>query len=393
MSEYRRVLLVCDAAHGYHRCVLSGVGHYSRFVRNWTFRTFAPWELDFIRKLLISWRPTGVVSCVGTGDSGFFQLIAEHQIPLVQADGVDRQIDVPHVYTDGVSVAKLVADYLADRGIRSFGYVGGKGLQDTRQAEAIQDAVQKRGFAFSRFSGEIRSESDPAKEFHRWLRTRPRPAGLLGCTDWVGWHVISECVEAGFHVPDDFAVMGIGDDVPWCELAPVPLSSVAIAGERIGYQAASVLDQMMSGKKVSGEPVIMPPVGIVARRSTDIIAAEDPEIAEALRYIHDHAMHGCSVKELLRRVPMDRRRLERWFRQNLNRSPLEEIQRLRIGHVKRLLAETEEGMEEIASRCGFANPKLLARSFRRETGATMLKYRRQFRRAGLGNTDVAWAQG
>src|SRR5664279_4270923 len=98
MSEYRRVLLVCDAAHGYHRSVLAGVGHYSRFVRNWTFRTFAPWELGLIRNLLISWRPTGVISCVGTADSGFFQLMAEHQIPLVQADGVDRQIDVPHVY-------------------------------------------------------------------------------------------------------------------------------------------------------------------------------------------------------------------------------------------------------------------------------------------------------
>jgi LacI family transcriptional regulator len=389
MSDHFRVLLITDAATGYDRRVLSGVGHYSRFVRNWSFRTFSPWELHLIRQLIVAWKPTGVISCVRNSSNGFFDLIAGHRLPLVQADGVDKVIDAPHVYTDGVEVARMVADYLADRGIRSFGYVGGEGLQDARQAQALEAAVTGRNFSFARFSGEIRGESDPRKEFHRWLRDRPRPAGLLAATDWVGWHVISESIEAGFHVPDDFAVIGIADDRPWCELAPVPLSSVAIAAEKIGYQAASLLDQMMSGKPVPASPVILPPVGIVARRSTDIIAAEDPDIAEVLRYMHDHAREGCSVKELLRMVPMDRRRLERWFRQNLGRSPLEEIQRLRVGHVKRLLAETEEGMEEIATRCGFVNAKLLSRSFRREAGTTLLQYRRQFRRGKMDPSDSA----
>jgi LacI family transcriptional regulator len=144
---------------------------------------------------------------------------------------------------------------------------------------------------------------------------------------------------------------------------------------------------MMAGKPVPIDPVILPPVGVVARRSTDIIAAEDPDIADVLRYMHDHALEGCSIKQLLRAVPMDRRRLERWFRQNLDRSPLEEVQRLRMAHIKRLLAETEEGMDAIARRTGFFNVKLLSRAFRRETGTTLLKYRRTFRRAAVENVD------
>jgi DNA-binding LacI/PurR family transcriptional regulator len=158
MSEYRRVLLVTDAAHGYDRRVLSGVGHYSRFVRNWSFRTFSPWELDLIRKLIVNWHPTGVVSCVRSTEGGFFKLMAEHNIPVVQADGVDKPVKIPHVYTDGAAVAKLFADYLSERGIRSFGYVGGSGLQDTRQSDALREAVLSRGCSFARFSGEIRSE-------------------------------------------------------------------------------------------------------------------------------------------------------------------------------------------------------------------------------------------
>jgi len=388
MADHRRVLLVSDAAYGYDRRVLSGVGHYARFGKNWAFRTLSPWEMDLIRQLIDTWKPTGVVSCVRSNEDGFFTLMADHRIPVVQADGVDQAVHVPHVYTDGSEIARVVADYFSERGISSFGYVGNSGLQDTRQADAFRIAVEAKGFAFSRFSGEIRSELDPAKTFHRWLEGIPRPAGLLASMDWVAWLVISECTAAGFHVPDDFAVMGITDDRPWCELAPVPLSSVAIAAEKIGYQAASVLDQMMEGKAVSYEPVILPPIGIVSRRSTDIIAAEDPDIAEVLRFIHDHAMEGCSVKALLQAVPMDRRRLERWFRQNLGRSPYEEIQRLRIASVKRLLAETAEGIEEIARRCGFLNAKVLSHTFKRETGITLLKYRRQFRLAGIASMDA-----
>jgi LacI family transcriptional regulator len=383
MSEIRRVLLIGDAAYGYNRRVFSGVGHYSRFVRNWSFRTFSPWEIDLIRRLIVNWRPTGAIACMRMLDQQCYNLMTEHQIPVVLADAVDRSVQCPQVYTDGSAVAELFADYLSERGIRSFGYVGGAGLQDARQAEALHAAVADRGFPFACFSGEIRSESDPRKEFHRWLRARPHPTGLLCSLDWVGWHVISECIEAGFHVPDEFAVMGAADDQPWCDLAPVPLSSVAIAAEKIGYQAAAILDRTMAGKPVSNEPVILPPVGVVARRSTDIIAAEDPDIADVLRYMHDHATEGCSIKQLLRAVPMDRRRLERWFRQNLKRSPLEEMHRLRIAHIKKLLAETEESMEEISRRSGFISSKLLSRAFRRETGSTPLQYRRKFRRAGV----------
>lgn len=390
MPDSRRVLLVSDASNGYDRRVLSGVGHYARFVPQWSFRTSDPRETDLTRSLIESWNPTGVISCVRTIATGFFELLGEKQIPLVQADGVDADLDVPIVHTDGVVIAGMVAAYFAARGVRSFGYVGGAGFQDNRQAEALRCEVEKEGFAFHRFSGEIRTESDPSKTFHRWLGGLPRPTGLLASMDWVGWLAISESIEAGFHVPDDFAVMGISDDKPWCELAPVPLSSVAIAAEKIGYQAASILSQMMAGKAVSRKPVVLPPIGIISRRSTDLIATEDPEMAEALRFVHDHALEGCSVKQLLQQVPMDRRRLERWFRRQLGRSPYEEIQRLRVAHVKRLLAETGEGLEEIASRCGFLSAKFLSETFKRETGMTLLNYRRQFRLAGVGSNETQY---
>jgi LacI family transcriptional regulator len=374
-------LLLADASHGYDRRILKGVGRYARFVRGWTFRSYSPWEVDLVLTLLKSWHPTGIISCARILNDGLFGEFHKRNIPVVQADWVDRAVDAPQIYTDGPAISRMVGEYFVGLGLRAFGYIGGNGPEDIRKREVLRLAAEDRGFAFASFSGEIRTENDPSGEFLRWLRLRPRPTGLLTETDWVGWHVTSACTDAGFRVPDDFAIVGTGDDEAWCELAPVPLSSVEIAAEKIGYQAAGILDQSMRGQPAPVEPIRLPPVGIVARRSTDIIAEQDPEMAALLRHMHDYAAEGLSVKQLLHAVPVDRRRMERWFRQNLGRSPLEEIQRLRAAHVQKLLAETDEGMEEIARRSGYVSAKLLGRAFQRHTGITPQQYRRQFRKA------------
>jgi LacI family transcriptional regulator len=381
----RRVLVVADASYGYDRRVLEGVGHYGRITGHWTFRTFHPTEFDLIQNLLAQWKPTGAISCIRVSANPVFQLLAEHHIPFVQADSCDNPIDSPGVYTERNSIARIVAEHFVGRGLQSFGYVGGSGVADTKLAEYLKSLADEHKFTFARFAGEIRTESDPKREFRHWLGRQKLPLGILAATDWVGWHVISESLEAGFHVPDNIAVVGIGDDLPWCGLAPIPLSSIALASEKIGYQAAAILDRLMAGSTVASIPVVLPPVGLVARQSTDIIAVDEKDMSSVLRYMHDHAADGHGVKEILHRFPIDRRKLERWFRRNLGRSPFEEIQRLRIAQVKRLLSQTEESTEEIVRRCGFSSVKTLSRTFCREVGITLSAYRKQFKRSSMGH--------
>jgi LacI family transcriptional regulator len=364
----QRVLLILDPHDGYDRRALTGIGQYARATSTWDFRSYCPWEVDSIRKLLDIWQPTGILSRFNKWGPELFQHLISTEIPLVELDAQDPQIQIPQVYTDARAVVELAAHHMMQLGIRSFGYIGGSTPLDARQIEIFAEFVGKKGFAFASFQAEVRDEHDPAREFHHWLKQRPLPTGLLAASDWVGWHVIAGCLNSGFRVPEDFAVMGINDDQPWSELATVPLSSVAIAAEKIGYRAASLLDQMMRGQSV-------------ARMSTDMIAAEDPDIAQVLRYIHDHAAEGCTMKDVLRAVPTHRRRVEQWFDQNLGRSPFKEIQRIRIAHVKKLLADTDEPMEGIARRCGFPTAKLLSRAFHREAGMTLLQYRNQFTRS------------
>jgi LacI family transcriptional regulator len=377
-----RVLLILDPSVGYDRRVLTGIGHYSRVTPGWDFRNYQPSEMDLIRNLIENWQPTGIISRFKEWDEAFFQRLIRAGTPVVEVDALIPGIPIPQVYTDAGEIVQLFVDHMMQLGLGSFGYLEGASyMQDKWRLEKFQDLSRSRGFKFSSFRGEIRRENDPTLEFDRWLRERPRPAGLLCSSAWIGWHVIASCLNAGFNVPDEFAVMSVNDDQPWSELVSVPMSSVVMAAEKIGYRAASLLDQMMRGVTVSTEPIVLPPVGIIARRSTDVIAAEEPEIAQVLRYIADHAAEGCTMKDVLRAVPADRRRVERWFNKNLGRSPFKEIQRIRVTHVKKLLAETDESMIEIARRTGFATAKLLSRAFHREAGMTLLQYRKQFFRS------------
>ena len=66
------------------------------------------------------------------------------------------------------------------------------------------------------------------------------------------------------------------------EFAPVcpTEASCDVHAERIGYQAASLLGQVMSGEKKFDESILFEAADVVTRQSIDIIACDDPEIGK-----------------------------------------------------------------------------------------------------------------
>ena len=118
----------------------------------------------------------------------------------------------------------------------------------------------------------------------------------------------------GLNIPDEIAVLGVDDDDLECMMATPPLSSVAIPAEQIGYEAAQLLDRIMSGEKVSKEPVVLPPIRVVTRQSTDTLAVDDPAVAAALVFIRQNIAENLSVAKIVAEVGIVRRELERKFR-------------------------------------------------------------------------------
>ena len=122
-----------------------------------------------------------------------------------------------------------------------------------------------------------------------WVRDLPRPVGVLACYDIKAQQLLDVCRELSVAVPEEIAVIGVDNDQLLCDLSDPPLSSVIPDTHRTGHLAAELLDRQMAGKRVSVKGHLIKPIGIETRRSTDVLAIEDPHVANALRIIRERA--------------------------------------------------------------------------------------------------------
>jgi LacI family transcriptional regulator len=185
---------------------------------------------------------------------------------------------------------------------------------------------------------------------------------------------------AGVRVPAEVAVVGVDDDELFCELADPPLSSVALNAEHGGYRTAHLLDQMIQKKVDTKQRLIVEPTHVMMRRSTAVkVALESAEVGTALSFIHRHRSRQFSVDDVAREAGVSRRNLEVKFRKAVGRTILDEIQRVRLDHAKRMLRETELTIPQVAKASGYNSASYLTQVFRKEVGVTPSKYRTRFR--------------
>jgi LacI family transcriptional regulator len=220
------------------------------------------------------------------------------------------------------------------------------------------------------------------RQLRGWLARLPLPIAVMACNDDVGLRVLDACRRASLQVPSQIAVAGVGNDECLCDLSLPQLTSVHLNPARIGYEAAELLDRMMDGQPVEQHEYLVAPREIVARMSTDIVAAEDPLVAEAILFIREHACEGIDVGTVCRHVCRSRGALEPRFKQNLGRTVHQEIQRVRLNRVRELLAATDLPIKQIARASGYHYPEYLMRIFRQTTGKTLKQYREAFGNRG-----------
>jgi LacI family transcriptional regulator len=214
-----------------------------------------------------------------------------------------------------------------------------------------------------------------------WLQELPKPIGIMACNDLRGRHILDACRQLNLRVPEDVAVVGVDNDELMCELAVPPLSSVAQGSERLGYEAAKLLGRLIRGRCLRPKHIVVPPISIVPRRSSDLIAVDDPLLSAALRFIQNHAAEQIGVPDVVRNAGVSRSTLETRFRTQLARTIHDEIQRVRIETARRLLTATNLSLSKIAERAGYRNSYYMSAVFRRELGVPPSQLRQE---AGMG---------
>jgi LacI family transcriptional regulator len=327
------------------------------------------------------------------GDVGLICFAGNHALiatarqlgrPCVALGSSHREPDAPQVLTDEPLLGRMAAQHFAELGLRHFAFTGHSDWPFTQpRLRAFTRALRTMGLkAPSRFVRLYYTQGRRVPidtELQLWLSELPKPCGVLAATDYIAQEVIVASRRAGLRVPDDLAVLGVDNDDIASALSPVAISSIAIPAYAYGYEAARLLHEQWNTPRTRSRVVRISPVRTVQRASTDLLAIDDPDVAQAIRLIRDHAHESIDVAWVAARLPVSRRSLERKFKHVTGQTLLDRIHQVRFDHIKRLLAETDLPLKIIARRTGMVNAKWLSDSFRKYAGVTPTAYRQQFR--------------
>lgn len=363
----RVVALLVETSNGYCRELLRGVRDYMRDHGGWSVLLaehgrggHAPW--------FESWQGDGIIARIDT-PAVEASVRAKH-LPTVNVSHSGLAAEHPSVFADGAALAKLAAGHLMERGFRHFGYCGDKRFLWARDyGRHFVAALKQAGHECEVFESQARdafSRTRERRRLTRWIQSLPKPAGVMACYDLRGQHVLDICRQLGLKVPDEVAVIGQHNDELVCDFCEPPLSSVIPNARRAGFEAATLLDRMMRGGKANEQPLLIKPVGVAARQSTDVVAVGDPQMAAAVRFIREQACAGIGVGDVLRAVPMSRTAFERRFRSHFGHAPYAEIKKVRLERARFLLTTGRHPVAEVAERSGFSSGEQLAVAFRKE---------------------------
>jgi LacI family transcriptional regulator len=277
----------------------------------------------------------------------------------------------------------MAAEHLLDRGFQCFAYCGFEDMFGARsRGESFRKRIAEAGFetySYEQPRAKVRRSWESEKSLMAdWLKKLPKPVGLMTCTDDRSQDVIEACKIDGLHVPEQVAIIGVDNDEMVCELSTPPLSSITLNTEKAGYEAAELLDKMMAGKKAANEDIIVQPTRIVTRQSTDILAIDDSDVAEAVRFIRQHSREIIQVGDVVDAVALSRRALQQRFKSILGCSVYDEIRRCRIEQIATMLVETHLSIAQVASAFGYPGIEKLSRYFQREKGMTPVAYRKRY---------------
>lgn len=382
MGHIRRIALLMGQDLSFSRAVIRGIREYALQRPDWIFRN-GPTTLEIVPEVK-DWRPHGIIA--NLFDKEFARRLVRLRKPLVDTACAITGLRVPVVDVDHAAVGRMAADYFLARGFRHFGYFGIRAAVYSRtREESFCRRLAEEGHTASICYGDYLHQVPTVtswrildRQTRDWLSDLPKPAAVFACNDIPARTLADTCAVLGFHVPGDIALLGVDNDDLECSLTVPPLSSIDIPGERIGYEAARLLDRMIEGE-ARLPSTFLPPVSVVTRQSTETMAIADPAVSAALSYMREQAMRGINVESVVIHVGITRRELERKFRRLLGSSLLQELRRIRVTHAKRLLAGTSLPMPAVAKQSGFSTPQRLALVFRKFERTSPTAYRRQVR--------------
>lgn len=386
-----RIGAILPVEYGYARGVLIGMAGYCTAAR------LSPVLVGMTGGFPIDLRAWDLDAVISMSSSQPLTAhIREAGLPLINVSARHEPTGVATVVPDNPAVGRAGAEHLLDRGFSHFAFAAFAEHWYSQQRQAgfaerlATEEIEPRILATPPDTGDFAGHQASLCE---QLGQLPRPVGIMCCNDIRARHVLEACRKLGLRVPGDVGVVGVDDDETICLASDPPLSSVDVGARQVGGRAAELMHHHVCEGRPLPELELVPPRGVVVRASSAGPMPDDPLVAAALRIIHARACDPISVETLLDelcevdQMPISRRSLERKFQETLGHPPAVEIRRVQLDRARRLLADTDLPMHEVAAAAGLGSERHLRILLRRELDITPGAYRRRFRSAHPGSTN------
>ena len=378
LFQRRRSVLLALCWYDYR--VHSGAARYAQ-EHDWILHS----EMGHTGLIPQEWKGDGVISCIGTEKKSrdLAKFVQRINLPTVNIglETLSKGLRIQGIYWDTAAIGRMAAQHFLDRNFRHFAcYVEHRDYINDGLSHAFRDTVNQAGYECDIRSWKRRSGLEWEKERTRqegWLGNAKRPLAVFAVSDLLAIRIMASCLDIGLQIPEDVAILGCHNDAMDCLSAPIPLSSIETNEEGLGYQAAAILDQMMSGEKLAPAPILIQPAGVITRHSTDTLATRHSAVQRVLRFIRENYAKPITSTDLAAVAGMSRFGMEKAFKTQLNLLPIQELRRIRLETAQRLLGETDHKIETIAHDAGFRDATAMGVAFRRRFGLSPKKWRRQ----------------
>ncbi|WP_118788653.1 XylR family transcriptional regulator [Haemophilus haemolyticus] len=382
-EQYYKIALLFNANKVYDRQVVEGIGQYiqaSQCMWDIFVEDEFIYHTDTINQLSID----GIIA--DFDDPKTVELLQHTLIPTIAVGGSYKQADFyphfPYVATDNMALVEMALSHLQEKGLSQFAFYG---LQvnthkhwSIERRDAFVELMEKNHYPIYLYEGvQVHAQNwlEEQQKLIDWLKSLPSHTGIIAVTDARARHLLQACEYSKIAVPEELCVIGIDNEELIQYLSRVSLSSVEQGAREIGYQAAKLLHKLLNGQKAPSTPILIPPITVHTRNSTDYRSLSDPLVIQAMHYIRHRACHGIKVEQVLDHLEISRSNLEQRFKNEMDRTIHQVIHEEKIARAKNLLEQTDISIQEIADICGYPSVQYFYSVFKKEFEMTPKEFR------------------
>lgn len=377
-----RVILLIDCSSEFDRKLLRGMIKYSKENGPWLFYRMPSdlrwgtdretWILDWARQ----WKADAII---GRWNDEKVGLLSQLNIPIVLQNNKSRSDTYSNLTGDYEGTGQLAAQFFQKKLFTDYAFFGiKKVIWSEERGRGFKKEVERIGGRFYSFEMDPLKESEMRGDVGAWLHSLPKPVALFCCDDAHALYITETCKLENIQIPSEISLLGVDNDDLFCGISDPPISSIELDVERGGYMTCKLLHQMIEESSKEPFNVVINPIRIKQRQSTEKHNIKDPYVSRILRFIDDNYSSDLSVDSIVDIVPLSRRSVEMRFKKVMGTSIYQYLVCFRIELLAQYLITTDRPLLDLAYEVGLKDGSNISRIFKKYKGCSPLEYRQKY---------------